>query len=316
MKKHFRKIPNFILKKVKGFHSPLVEVVSVVLCKRDQIYSGDLKKFGIEYKDGQFQLGSSFEPHASLGKYSFRNVFSHVVKRKDLPMVSKTFTHESPNFGDWSKGSHNVSWDREVYQKDIIPPKHLTISGQVVADKGDEIVIGFKLDQIINSKAPDFEEELLFDLNLLLENFGTVDVLQEGEKLAEKKMYSRLDWEVLPPGWWKDKTMVEKVKQKLGNHASQYFFERNEFIEGLSPKESYMGQAYLGNRFYFVYIFENCIVAECPQFGNAAYILKGENMAKWKELLSSTKRQALSSGVGRIMHFGNWKSRLKNILGR
>ncbi|MFA6501307.1 MAG: hypothetical protein WCT85_00810 [Parachlamydiales bacterium] len=299
------------MKKIENFQSSMFKVASVVPYTKIQINEGKFKKFGVEYKDGQLQAGTTFEPSASSGRYGRMNKFGYVLKRKDLPMVSKIFTHESPNFGDWSKGSHDVSWDRDVYQKDQIPPKHLTISSQMLSDKDSEVIIGFKLDEIINSKATDYKDKLLFGLNLLLENFGTADVFQEGEKLSERKVYSKLDWEVLPPGWWKDKAMIEKVKQKLGQQASEYFFERNEFIESLAPKKSYMSQIYLGGRLYFVYIFDNCIVAECPQFGNAAYILRGKIMAKWKELLSSTKRHALSSGASRVLHIGNWKSRLK-----
>lgn len=312
MKKNFRKIPNYILVKIRGFESPKIEVASVVLYKKDQVKVGKYKKFGIEYKENHLQPVTNIEPPISSGKYSRRNKFGSVIKRKDLPMVVKTFTHESPNFGDWSKGSHDVSLDRNVYQKDIIEPKHLTISSQILTDRDDEIAFGFKINEVLEAKAPDFNEKLLFDINLLQENFGTVEVVQSGEKLTEKRIYSKLDWEVLPPGWWKDKTILENVKRKLGKQGSEYFFDRNEFIESLSPSERYIGNSYLGNRNYFIYIFTNCVVAECPQFGNALYVLKGPKTSSWKEVFSSNKRQALNAGASRILHSGRWKSKLRS----
>ena len=96
-----------------------------------------------------------------------------------------------------------------VYQRDEVPPKNILISPEIVADRNEELVVGFKIKDELNKLDKNFQENLLFRLNLLQENFGTCDIFPVDEPLQEKEGYRKLNWEILPPGWWADK---EKVK--------------------------------------------------------------------------------------------------------
>jgi len=88
-------------------------------------------------------------------------------------MVTKTFSAETPNWGDWSNGSHEISWDRDVYQRDFIPPKELEISIELLTTEPGEspvFVFRFRVEEVLNKKAADFEASLFSNLNLLQEN--------------------------------------------------------------------------------------------------------------------------------------------------
>lgn len=309
-KKHFRKVPGLILDKIKTIKGDEVEAVAVVSFPKADIESGKTKKLGVSYQNGSLQIEGQLVPKPSSGKVSRINKFGKVIIRKDLPMVKKSFSMEVPNYGDWSNGSHEIVHERDVYQRAKVAPKNLSFVSELIAEKDGDVVVGYRVSEVLNSLDKNFETELLFCLNLLQENFGTCDVVPVGEQLKEKPAYKRLEWEVLPPGFWRDQSQVEKLKSRLGEDKAKMFIERLEYIESLGPLERYEGQSYLGNRLYYVFVFKNSVLAECPLFGNAAYLLKGDKMASWQDTFIKSKRTALGEGATRILHIGDWKKRL------
>lgn len=313
-KKNLRKVPKFLSEKIKILEGPQFEAVAVVCYPKSKIREGKLKKFGISYEGDKLLIGGEFVPRSPAGKFSRINRRGKLVIRKDLPMVTKTYTFEAPNYGDWSKGSHEVVWERQVYQRDLIKPAQLKISSELVADRDEEIVVGFRVTEALNKSDGNLPDKLLFHLNLLQENFGTCDVVSRGEPLEEKQVYKKLKWEVLPPGWWSDKNMVERIRERLGSKQTQLFIERIKYVESLKPLEGYVGQPYLGSRWYFVFIFEKHVLAECPMFGNALYFLDGDKKDSWRKIFVQTKRTALKMGARRILHTRNWKKKLAELL--
>ena len=114
----------------------------------------------------------------------------------------KTVALEVPDWGDWSNGSHSVYQTREVYQRDFIPPKELEITADVIkqADGGGFAIVRFGVDQVLSRDDPDFEEDLLYALNLLQENVGRVDVFPSTTTAEDYAKTIVVDWEILPPG--------------------------------------------------------------------------------------------------------------------
>jgi hypothetical protein len=123
-----------------------------------------------------------------------------------------------------------------------------------------------------------------------------------------------LQWEVLPPGWWRDGTRDPEYKaasQRLRDDE----IERLRFVDTLKPQTWYAGKDYLGQRQYYVAVFRNCVVAESATYGNAAYVVF--NTTDWRAILSQTKRQVLELGntvVSRIPHTLNWRVRLAKLV--
>ncbi len=312
-RKLFRKVPEFILRKISNSKKHQFVVAAVNCFPITEIINGKFKKFGISYSDNKLVIAEKFVPRISSGRYSKENKLGKIVVRKDLPMITKSFSMEVPNYGDWNKGSHEIEWNRKVYRKDKIEPKNLSISPEIVKERENEAVIGFKIDKTLKTSDKNFQEDLLFYLNLIQENFETCNVFPIGEFLKERQVYKKLNWEVLPFGWWADKKQVQSLKEKLGSNV-RLFIERIKYIESLNPLERYEGQSYLGNRLYYVFVFEKCVLAECPMFGNAIYILGEDKMSIWQDIFAKTKKEVLEIGVKRVLHRGDWKKRLKIAL--
>ena len=126
-----------------------------------------------------------------------------------------------------------------------------------------------------------------------------------------------LDWEILPPGWWKIPREVSAIKSQFKGTEKEFreFMERPEFVDSYGPiktvKTKFSGQGYQ----YFVFLFRNHAVAECPQYGNAAYVLKGTD--GWQDIFRRSRqelRKNYKGRVHRIFHTGGWKERLGKYL--
>lgn len=61
-------------------------------------------------------------------------------------------------------------------------------------------VVKFSIEQTLSRRANDFETDLLYNLNLLQENVGAVDVFPSAASLADYTNTVQIDWEILPPG--------------------------------------------------------------------------------------------------------------------
>jgi hypothetical protein len=135
-------------------------------------------------------------------------------------------------------------------------------------------------------------------------------------EVTEPWSSGHLDWTVLPSGWWRHQrfqSLVTAINSRPGQQS--IILERLQYVDSLLPKQAYLGRDRLGSDAYWVFVFDQVVVAECPLWGNAIYVIRGTN--DWKELLSKSKRDLLSSASGRvrrILHTGDWKQRLKIAL--
>jgi hypothetical protein len=159
-------------------------------------------------------------------------------------------------------------------------------------------------------------KELLSTNNLLK------DMINKGLVIEDKKPSAsdQLDWTVLPLGPWNPNFVRRLLGRDSGTlgHEDEY---RLMFVSSLGHKESHEGRTSvggrLGDRRYIVFVFENHVVAESPDWGNALYVIKGPH--DWRSLLRHSKRQVLDIAperVTRILHQENWEDRLCLVLGR
>src|SRR6185437_2107037 len=134
-KKNIRKVPKAILEKLRRFHDAQVVVAVVKKVPLSLIAAGAYKHLGITVASGNPTVPPFAVPPARQGKFSQRNVRGWVVIRDDLPKVTKTYSFESPNWGDWSNGSHEVEWDRLIYRRDFHSPPELAIRMELLGTK-------------------------------------------------------------------------------------------------------------------------------------------------------------------------------------
>lgn len=154
-------------------------------------------------------------------------------------------------------------------------------------------------------------EEWFHSLHPVSNGSATPNVLPKTEKREFHVVPTRLDWEVLPPGWWQRPVVHAKPKRRSALLSSGEL-ERIVALNKLSPKAWYVG-SHLGEELYYVAVFNNVVVADSPTIGNALYYLfcRGE---EWKGVFRKSKADALEAGAKRLVHSGEWRDRLKEIV--
>lgn len=308
MTKNLLKVPKHLLDRISAFDQDDV----VAACAK-LLTENDIPKYahlGIALKDGELQLPQPFLPSARAGRYSAANMFGKEKKRTDLPKVKKSYSFFAPNFGDWSKGSHLVSQDREVYLVDFFPPKEVNMVISLVEKKGNGFIVRFAIDQVINRRTHNFEQELLYNLNILQENIGASDVFPSEATLAEYAATVRVDWQILPPGDVAEvmRAMLKGRPPITVQEASQ-MQERLAVLNRLRP-ENYVAGSDGFLRYFGAKFGDDFVAFENVRYGNAIYLM----FENWQEL-SRRSRVDLLAGPRdefiRLEHRDGWQDQLK-----
>lgn len=312
MKKNLRHIPDQIRKRINAFALDDIVVACVKRLKAEDI--SRYAHLGLALNDGTVVLPAPAVPSARMGRYSATNVEGREVIRKDLPMTTSTRTWETPNWGDWSKGSHTHSVTRDVYQREFIPPKELELSVELLETRGDgQFTIKFAIDQVLSKQSPDLDAELLYNLNLLQESVGAVDVFPSAATLAEYTKTVQIDWEILPPG------QVDEVirrmlsgKRPVTPDQLKVMEERLQAMSRLKPTAYIAGtNGFL--RYFGAQFADNIVAFENLTYGNAIYVM----FEGWEVLSKRSRIDLLKGprdGFERVEHRRGWRARLAAVL--
>jgi hypothetical protein len=314
MKKNFSKIPKNILSKIEKIDSDNLIVECVKKIKEQDIKDGQYKHLNIVFKDNEIIFPDKVMPLISAGKYSDRNINGKEVILKDLPKKEKSFSFEAPDWGDWNNGSHEVEWSRLVYQRDFIPPKELLISIELLDKKPDGIYIfKFSVSETINKRSESFEDDLLFDINLLQENTGSINIFKSNTTRDEYLNSITINWEILPPGE-RDET-IDRIISKFRNPNKEVINtikDRYDFLASFKP--TYIIGTSGFTRYLGAKLRDNFVIFENLEYGNAIYVM----FEDWEELSKRTRLDLLKNrnenNFIRVVHIEGWKDRLKQII--
>ncbi|MEN6488886.1 MAG: hypothetical protein ABFD66_08395 [Smithella sp.] len=319
-KKSFRAIPLPLLKKIQGFNGKPILVACTKAVRCSDILSGLYSHIGIAWDEanGSPAFHNRVFPSANTGRFSDLNANGKEVVRHDLPMITKTYSWQTPNFGDSYYGYHDVSRDREVYQRDFIPPRGLeltvellhteTISGETAH------VFKFTVDEVIESKDNrSLSEDILYAINLLQENVGKADVFPSDATRNDFMRTVVVNWEILPPGE-RDKVIgrILSKYRKVSPEERGRIEDRYDFLLKFKP-EAYISGTSGFQRYFGAKLREHLVVFENLRYGNAIYVMY-EN---WATLSQKSRLELLKDGQGdfdRIVHGDNWKSKLRSLL--
>lgn len=315
-KKNLIKIPDSIKEKVSRLETSNMMVACSLKIKTEDILNNVYQHLNIRIVDGKLEYPSRILPIPESGRYSRYNLYGQEKVYRNEPMLSKTYSVQAPDYGDWSKGSHEVSWSRDVYRRGFLGPKYLelTIDFLGLDDKNNH-VFKFTVDDVLNIKLPDFWDNLLFDLNLLQENAGNHGIYSTDADLNEflKSLY--VSWEILPPGEIEENitrilTGIKSTDPKL----RQRITDRYKFLISLKPQNIIQGtsrfQRYFGAKFA-----DDLVIFENVEYGNAIYVM----FDNWEELSQRSRTELLTSedqNFIRIRHTMTWKLVLKAILNK
>lgn len=306
MPKNLLKIPGSILQRLATFDQDDVVAATVKLVLPEDV--GRYTRLGLSLDDGNLGIPEPQPPDPSAGRYSNANLYGMEKVRKDLPKIIKSYGFWAPS---WGSGSyHCVSHDREVYIREIYAPKQVNLSIALVERRGEGFLLRFAIDQVLSRRTPNFERELLYNLNLLQENVGAADVFESATSLADYALSVKVDWQLLPPG-----TVDEVVaamlrgKRPVTPEQAAVMKERITVMHQLQPEAYITGTdgflRYFGARFG-----DDFVAFENARYGNALYIMYDG----W-EALSQKSRIELLAGdrdlYDRIEHRPGWVNQLR-----
>jgi hypothetical protein len=120
---------------------------------------------------------------------------------------------------------------------------------------------------------------------------------------------SRLDWQLLPQGWWSNEVYRGVGRLTPSLQAST---DRFEVLEALKPLTWYVG-SWSDKRFYYVAVFAGIVIADSVDYGNALYYYIGDG-DRWMSIFRRSKHEALQLGARRVIHSGNWESRVQRLV--
>lgn len=311
----FLKIPDSIEKKLKRIQEREIVVASVKRISISDIQAGEYTHLGIRLDDGKLKFEEKILPSPENGASSKINLHGKEIVRRDLPKEDKIFSFETPNWGDWSYGSHTVSYTREVYPRDFFPEKELELKIELLAEEKDDdkIVMKFTVEAILDQRNLNFRTDLLFALNLLQENVGVVDVYQSAAAKEEYLKSIYVNWEILPVGE-RDAVIARFLSAVKGKKDAiqEKLASRYDLLASLEPTEFIQGtngfRRYFGARFG-----KNLVVFENIDYGNAIYVM----FERWEELSKLSRLQLLSrkpDGFVRIVHKKGWEEELRDVI--
>jgi hypothetical protein len=268
---------------------------------------------GIGLAGGRLIYPESRIPIAEMGPYSTKNREGWEVKRDDLPMITRTFTFDVPNWGDPSNGYHTVEHDREVYQRDYFDAPMFAIQIELLKESDTAVVFKFLVDCAVDRGSADFEENLLFALNLLQENVGVCGVLPAEATHADILSSLQMNWEFFPPGTAPE---VERFFSGRMKHVTPALAavikERASLFWRLEPIRYLRGTGGL-NKYVGAQFADDLVVFENVNYGNAVWILFGA----WAEISKRSRIDLLrlrDVPYERIVHTEGWQDRLTEFI--
>ena len=313
---NIRKIPESVLSIIRNSTSDDFVVYAEQALSNTDIQNNVYSKFGISFENNKIK-SELFIPQKATGRFCKYNQTVREIVHKELPKKTGYLYFTAPNFGDYSKGTHEIERPYEYYPRDYIQPSFTEICSEIISQDKEETVFRFISTEVLNKKSKDFNFRLFSNLNMFQEMFGSFKIKESDKPYPEYLKTVKVNWEILPEG-----NRLELIKKFIRNNPQndtpqkqQELIERFEFLDKCHPIAVVEGtsgfQRYIGYQFN-----DDLMVFENLRYGNAIYVMFGS----WKELSQRSRIDLLSGKYGsdfeRIEHRKNWKRNLKYCLKR
>lgn len=261
------------------------------------------------------EVGDTVLPSAEIGPVSRFNSRGRERVHKDLPMET-AYRQAEWRWIEWHGPYEHeririVDVPYQRYPRTLVPPPsvELTVSR---APSGEITIITPEF-----TYTDDQKQLILHAVNLVLEIFGECEIFTSDLQALIKSDIRRLNWRILPPGrqpWEQIKSAVESVVRKAPKGNWPVIEYRIAEIHKYGPTFCAIGNGGFHGYVVFGFPERNLYVLESTQFDNATYVFAEH----WEELSKRTKAEILTAGLhkDRIIHRGNWASRIRQLLER
>lgn len=318
MKKNILKVPDYIIKKLDTINTDYISVSVSVNLKSSDFTKPQYSNLHLKYVNEKLHYNEEFLPNINNGRYSKKNINGYKGKAlKDLPKVFKTYyAGQRHYFGNPDRDTFSLFITKLVWQRKIYEPKEWSIVTELInttENNGDSIyTLKVSIDQMFDKRDSNFNEDLLFALNLLLENIGHFDVFGSTATNEEYLKTTIVNWEFFPLGHRANAENAVRQGIHLTSEIEKNITERVDFLEKMQPIEYVVGvclnKRYLGAKFS-----DKLVVFENIKYGNAIYIL----FDNWEEIskLSRTEiMQLQKKEYIRIPHRKNWQKEVTAVV--
>jgi len=315
-KKNFLKLPVEIevaLSKIPVGEKCIVGCAKLVT--NEELKAGNYRHLYVETVSDIPENFETLIPSQNIGPVSYRNVMLIERIDKSRGKHSKVIYGRAPT--RWRGGFHGTSYRRDVWHKIFLQPAMSRIAfkrlDQDVHQKG--IMVRFQVEEIIDRTQSDYLVTLLRCVNLLQENVGKIGLfpLSATEEEFIRNASEDIGWQVVPDlkraeVWGGITRKLSKRSPELGRKVQ----ERFDFIKSLKPRRVMHGtRGFVG--YFAVEFTDSLTVFEHLEMDHAMYVIRND-VQKFSHLTRTELTAHLHSGVEKIIHSKNWKTRLGEIV--
>ena len=307
---HFRRIPDYIEQELRNIQSQHIIVATVINASSTDIVRGVYQHLGIKMSEGYLSFPDILYPEKLSGTYARHNRNGIIWVLKGLPKITKTFSFDSPNFGDPAKGYHTTYIDRKVYQRSFEPPRDWEFSITLLSQSEGHTSFKVQINAVLDRQHSDFRKDLFFAINLLQEQCRDCHVFDANITEEDLARITTVGWEIFPPGTI-DKFFTT-ITSRLRNQATERKREienRASALSRLHPTEYIVGSG-MNSHYFGAKFGNNVVVFENVNYGNALYIL----FDNWQEISQMSRIDILKRHERdfiRIIHKKGWQKVLK-----
>lgn len=310
-RRSFNKIPTHLKQEIANLPDDDFTLFAVQEIGHPAIEDGEWAHLQIRVQNGEVTLPGEVLPDRTHGVWARRNQDGWWYPRKDLPMIEQSITFDTPNFGDWSYGSHSVTWTQDVYQRDGSDAYGWGIEMRKLRETPTSVTISFELVHVFDRATLD-DVLLKFAINVMQESCGDVRIRESGIPVSSYIATLEVDWEILPPGDADEVIRVAVERLQPDAEGQRVIDERMRVLLGMNPRRLVVGTSrfarYVGGMFA-----EDLVVFENIRYGNAIYVM----FEDW-ETLSRRSRVELMRAADdrfvRVTHTRGWQDKLRTIV--
>ncbi|MBO7415507.1 MAG: hypothetical protein J6U22_02920 [Bacteroidaceae bacterium] len=310
---HFRRIPDYIEQELRSIESQHIIAAAIINASKAEISRGVYRHLGIRIKEDNVTCPEVIYPEKMSGIYARRNRNGIVWILKNLPKITKTYSFESPNFGDPNKGFHTTYWSREVYQRRLGPPRDWELTLMIISQDEEHLRIKVSINAVFDRQHPDFRKDLFFAINLLQEQCRDCHVFDAAMSDEEIARVTIVGWEIFPPGAMNK--VFSEITKSLRNPSPERQREiqkRGNILDSMHPTEYIRGKG-MNSRYFGAKFGDNIVAFENMDYGNAIYIL----FDNWQEISQMSRIDIMKRHERdfiRIIHKKGWEKTLRRTI--
>lgn len=309
-----RQLPPHVINAIRGIDGSISVGATKWITSMD-VAKGEYAHLGVSIEGGELVFPQSpFLISPRFGRFASWNVHGRTVVRDDLPKEYRRIRWNGLAFGKYPTtfSKDGVFYKREHRYGKQLKVRVVHLRSEFVGDTSIIVIAVVFVDDLAKS-TPDFDQEVMFRINLLQEGFGAVTALPSHPSDEQLMALVFTDWLILPPAMRTLEIANVLSRQGQGQSLGKKLIERIQFIQELCPEVQIVAGTQGFSGYFLAKISSSCVIAEHVEPGNAIYVF-GENWQVLSRISRTRLRREFRGQFRRIEHEGNWKTAIKRVI--